>query len=246
MIAIIAATKNEVSYFLAKGRFRVKSQGEYGTYYRSKDLQDFVVAVGGIGAERAGACTVELISQYRPTTIVSTGFAGGVQPILKTGDVVLCDQVRQTDSLSDDADTKSIETGLPRTTDNRAAIGDCLTVPTLVTDAETKQKIRQRFNSDVIDMESYWVCKTAKENNIECIAVRVVLDILDQHLPGVAKHVAANSGSAVRYLAAHPTELPATLNLWRQVRKAEKALAGYLYDLATTSPHTMSRKQSSV
>lgn len=244
MIAIIAATKDEVSEFLKRRRFREETNGKHGTYYSSNAKPHTIVAVGGIGAECAKACVDEVIDRYGPTTIIATGFAGGIQSVLKTGDIVLCDQIRQIDSLTDDLNPKSIQSDLPSTQDDRVIVGQCLTVPTVITDIETKREIRRRFNPSIIDMESYWLCNIAKKEGVNCIVARVVLDTAEQHLPGVVRHVTADSSSAVRYLAAHPAELPATLRLWRQVRKARVALAEYLYDLTTIDQFALTNKHS--
>jgi adenosylhomocysteine nucleosidase len=244
VIAIIAATRDDVSELLKRGRFREERKGKHRTYYESKHRPHVIVAVGGIGAERAAACVDEVVDRYGPATVISTGFAAGIQPELKTGDIVLCDQIRQVDSLTDDVNAKSIESGLLITRDDRVIVGMCLTVPTVVTDVETKREIRQRLYPSIIDMESYWVCNAAKEKGVDCIVVRVVLDTAEQDLPGIVQYIAEDSGSAVSYIATHPTELAAILRLWRQVRKARVALAEYLYDLTTVDQFAMTKNHS--
>ena len=244
MIAIIAATKDEVSEFLKRGRFREVRKGQHGRYYESKHRPHVIVAVGGIGAERAVVCVDEVIDRYGATTIISTGFAAGIQPELKTGDIVLCDQVRQLDDLTNDMNAKSIGPNLPNTQDDVVTVGMCLTIRTVVRDVETKREIRRRFNPSVIDMESYWACNVAKEEGVDCVVARVVLDSADQDLPGIVQHVAEDSGRAVRYVATHPTELAAILRLWRQVRKARVALAEYLYDLTAIDQFALTKNHS--
>ena len=202
------------------------------------------MAVGGIGAEHAVACTDEVTDRYDAEGVTSTGFAGGIQPELETGDIVICDQILQTSLLTDDAEVRSINADLAIIEGGRAVVGSCLTVPSVVTDLDTKRAIGRIFGPSIIDMESYWVCRTANEKGVDYAVARVVLDTANQHLPGVVRHVAENNGGAVRYLGKHPVEWPAIVSLRFRVRKARAALAEYLLDVTTTGKLDTSAKDA--
>lgn len=57
------------------------------------------------------------------------------------------------------------------------------TVPTLVTDYKQKKIIGEKFDVDVIDMESYWIGKFCYENKFPFLSIRSVSDSLNENMP---------------------------------------------------------------
>ncbi len=62
------------------------------------ELEDAVVAVGGIGREAASRAAEALVARYSPSVLVSAGIAGALTPKLKVGDVVRAREVVDADS----------------------------------------------------------------------------------------------------------------------------------------------------
>ena len=59
--------------------------------------EDCVVAVCGVGKVNAAVCTQTMILTYRPSRIINTGVAGGTDPRVNIGDIVLASRLVQHD-----------------------------------------------------------------------------------------------------------------------------------------------------
>ena len=243
--AIVAAVKDEVARYVARHGFRAADRDGESALYRSPDEPDTVVVVSGVGREAAMSATAKVLETLAPSLIVSTGFAGAVRPELKTGDLVVCEQVSAAhgpmESWSVEAsppshrtDEGSVRTaisvaarkGLP------AAIGTCLTVPGFVFRPEDKRSIGDRFPVSVVDMESYWTTKLADEQAVPCIVVRAVLDLVDQPLPSLVAGLAGDGRRAwpttLAHVGSRPWEVPGLLRLARQARIARASITSFL------------------
>lgn len=68
------------------------------TYYRGKlHGQDVVLAKSGVGKVNAAMCAQTMILQYRPSAIINTGVAGGLEKGVGVLDIVIADDVVQYD-----------------------------------------------------------------------------------------------------------------------------------------------------
>ena len=114
-----------------------------------------VLARSGIGAERAGGMTEEIIKDFKPDLIISAGFCGALDKDLKIGDVI----------VSDLQDRKLFCSPRPLFT------------------CEEKTAAFQREGAIIVDMESDAVSSAAKRNDIPFIAVKAVSDTLLEDLP---------------------------------------------------------------
>ena len=68
------------------------------TFYSGRlNGQDVVLAKSGVGKVNAAMCAQTMILTYRPAAIINTGVAGGLQPGVGIGDIVIADAVVQYD-----------------------------------------------------------------------------------------------------------------------------------------------------
>jgi adenosylhomocysteine nucleosidase len=82
-------------------------------------------------------------------------------------------------------------------------------------------------------MESFTVLSVAKEHNLPGVAIRVITDQIDEAMPPdvdatVDGRGHVRPGQIVRYVAAHPFQLPALVRLGRRSRMAAESLATFL------------------
>lgn len=98
LIGIIGAMEPEVA--LLRQQISDVSSTELGgyTFYSGKLANMQVVLVqSGIGKVASALATALLIQQFKPDAIINTGSAGGFDPQLEVGDVVISTEVRHHD-----------------------------------------------------------------------------------------------------------------------------------------------------
>jgi len=101
--------------------------------------------------------------------IISAGFAGGLNPAIKTGEVLI--ECTQEQSLS------------PTFNSCDAINGTFLCVERIADKAMEKGQLWKESNKDAVEMESGVIHKIAHGNHIPCITIRVISDAADEDLP---------------------------------------------------------------
>ncbi len=130
-----------------------------------------------------------------PTFVLTCGFAGGLNPNLKIGDVVF--EIPPRGSRGDEA---QIEIG-----NRQSAIGNQSEPPyvgcyerllaagakpakffcadRIATTVAEKKALREQTGADVVEMESAAIHAVCAERGIPCVTVRVISDTADEDLP---------------------------------------------------------------
>ena len=103
----------------------------------------------------------------------------------------------------------------------------------LVSSTERKTWLGQALPVSVVDMESYWACEATAQRNVQCLAVRSVLDPLGQRLPRFVAQATEDAAQrsvwrAAIYALAHPGDVPALVSLGSQYRLAKASLSSAL------------------
>ena len=249
MILVIAAMKEELAEYIARGRFCVLECSEKVTLYQSTYRRDVVIALTGVGRKRAEDATALAVMRLEPDLAISTGFAGAAQPGLETGELVLCDTVMAVEGPADcwagsatpakpagDAGLRERVATDIRESGARCFRGGCLSVPEIVLNSSAKRRIGVDYKVSIVDMESYWVSRIAAEHRVPCLVLRSVLDTVEQSLPSFVGSMPANGSRSRRSVLgqalARPGELPGLVRLARQARVARASLARALFTLA--------------
>ncbi|HZP26618.1 MAG TPA: hypothetical protein VFB90_06180 [Dehalococcoidia bacterium] len=195
-------------------------------------FRNFVVVRTGLG-QRAGQAAAALLASRRPEALLSIGFAAGLDPALETGDVFVCREVRL---CQEDEDSVLATSGELVAMAQRAGAtagmtvhsGINGTVPVMLTDRDAKLAVREAWDVQTVEMESYWVGRIAETAGIPFLAVRIVLDRLDDDLPQTEGLVTEEGESqpvgALKHLLRHPTQLPGLLTLARASEVAGSSL----------------------
>ena len=127
------------------------------------------VLLVGMGRENAERSVRRFLPGDAPERVFTCGFAGGLNPELRTGDVVF------------DA---------PEAPDCRAALLAAGARPAkffcadriAITVAE-KARLRAETGADAVEMESAAIHAVCRERGIECVTVRAISDPADEDLP---------------------------------------------------------------
>jgi nucleoside phosphorylase len=183
--------------------------------------RDSVTLVVGMGGERAGASLETAVRRLpTPQWILHTGFAGGVQPGLRSGTLVL--DPRGLDAgVQDYAGRIASEQGL------EFRIGRIASSPRVLASPAEKADFGRTRGAAAVDMENEAVQAWAREHGIRCLTAKAILDALDQRLPETGP-AGRSAPEIARFVAAHWRDLPMLLNLWRLQRRAAKVLSRYV------------------
>lgn len=154
----------------------------------------------GIGKVNAAVGTMRLIQEHHPDAILSTGLAGGIDPLMQvmdvlaatqcvyhdvdcggisnTGDVVTLGQVQGLPARYD-ADTHLIDTALEvsKNFDGHLVTGLICTGDQFITDLERQNVIKRNFVDGLAcDMESAAIAQTCYLLKIPFLSLRVISD----------------------------------------------------------------------
>ncbi len=95
---IIGAMEPEVAILKSKlSNCETITHAGYSFYQGQIDNNDVVIVQSGIGKVSAALATAILIDKFHPDYVVNTGSAGGFEPSLNVGDIVVSSEVRYHD-----------------------------------------------------------------------------------------------------------------------------------------------------
>jgi nucleoside phosphorylase len=188
----------------------------------------------GVGLDRAeGAAAAAAGARL----YLSCGCAGGLDPRLRAGDLVIADRIVLLDPAGHPAGEAPAGPGsLAAWSVARGVgvrVGGVASSPVVLGSARQKAGTA-RAGALVVDMESAAVVAAARRQGVPCAVVKVVLDEAGDalELPGTGV-VDPETGEldvarGIAALALRPRVWPRALRLARQQRVAERALRGYL------------------
>ncbi|WP_084084977.1 phosphorylase [Cupriavidus sp. USMAA2-4] len=177
---------------------------------------------------RAGALQAALEQGDWPRCagVISFGVAGGLEPGLAPGAVVLADGVYDGTSLHPaDADwLGALRRALPQ-----ARVGSLAGADAAVTDLAGKRALHQRTGALGVDMESHLAARFAQARGLRFAACRVVIDPADRAVPPAALAGMAADGSTdvpavLRSLLRAPGQIGGLLRLARDASAARATL----------------------
>jgi len=156
---MVAALEREVRP-LVKGWRRVER--EYlGRGFNFFESGQAVAVCGGIGAEAARRATEAVIALYMPELVLSVGFAGGLDPALKVGEIFSPSRV------IDARDGSSVEIAA-----GRGVLVSALTIAGM----EQKAKLAESYAAQAVDMEAAAVSRGAQARGVRFMAVKAISD----------------------------------------------------------------------
>lgn len=147
------------------------------------------IGVSGANADRAEEIAQGFLDDGAKA-IVSAGLCGGLDPALKSGDLVLGERVVSAQGDIVIAD-KRLSAAADKFSPRHVAIFGS---DEIVNSVETKRALFQRYAAETVDMESHGAARAAAKAAIPFIAIRVVADGADRALPKAALRAVTPSG----------------------------------------------------
>ena len=212
-----------------------------------------VLTASGIGPERAEKATRKLLELFSIKTILSLGYAGALRPGAKTGELVIVRNVllgiREKTAnppvspfikggpKGDYYPCHHLLVGFAQKVAEEEAknfkmhLGDLLTVEEPINRPEDKHQAGLLTGTLAVDMESAGVAVAAREAHIPFMALKVILDEVDEELKGTEL---VDGEGRVRllktlvYLLCHPWDIIRFIRLNSQAERAARELTRFL------------------
>lgn len=216
-IAVIGAMEEEVEllrHSLDDKETVTIANSEFTTgTYNEKEV---ILLKSGIGKVNAAMSTTLLLHEFKPDVVINTGSAGGYDPSLEVGAVVISDEVRHHDVdvtifdyeigqvpqlpaafQSDERLMTLAQEAVSEIGEHQSTVGLICSGDAFMNDPERVEKVRNDFPQMIaVEMEAAAVAQVCYQFNIPFVVIRALSDIagkesnisFDEFLPVAAKH----------------------------------------------------------
>jgi len=187
-----------------------------------------LLALSGIG-RGAGAAAAQALVDSGVSALMTFGMAGGLDPALKPGSVVIPCEVLTTDGVRY-AVCRSWRERVAAALSPLCAVseGNLLTSPRAIDTPAEKAAALRGTGAAAVDMESAAVAEVAAKHNLPFIAVRVIVDTAADFLPRAVVEASragrVHVGRLIGGLILKPQEIAALLRLAQRHRIAMRCL----------------------
>jgi adenosylhomocysteine nucleosidase len=218
-IAIIGAMEEEVA-LLRENIKNPQTETIAGCEYTSGTMKgkEVILLRSGIGKVNAAMSTAVLLQHFKPDAIINTGSAGGFDPSLNVGDVVISTEVRHHDvdvtafgyeygqvpqlPAAFTADEKLMTAAVESVRelgDSQVVSGLIATGDSFMNDPARVEAIRDKFTGlQAVEMEAAAIAQVAHQFNVPFVIIRSLSDIagkesdvsFEQYLEKAAQHSA--------------------------------------------------------
>jgi adenosylhomocysteine nucleosidase len=181
-------------------------------------IPDVEILITGIGRENAERSVRHFLSKNVPKLVLTCGFAGGLNPELKSGDVVFITGYAALEERLAEADAKH---------------ASFFSAPRIATTVAEKKQLRAQTGADVVEMESGAILAVCREKRIPCAMVRAISDTAGENLPldfnALSKpDMSLDYGKLAWAIVKAPWKIIALIRLHQKTSFAAKNLADVL------------------
>lgn len=175
------------------------------------------ILITGIGRQNAEKSAHEFLATHSVELMLTCGFAGGLNPDLKLGEVVF-----ETPELKSEIHQKFLAAG--------AKPAKFFCTDRIATTVAEKKKLRNETSADAVEMESAAIHAVCRERGIPCATVRVISDTANEDLPLdfnilSKSDKSLDSGKLFLAVAKSPGKIGALMRLQKKTKFAAKKLA---------------------
>ena len=191
----------------------------------------------GVGPDRSGATLAQILQQndFYVDGVLVLGVAGGIDPELETGDLLLADRYALQNGAAQHSgkaihpDSAMLRTGQQAALNLSVPIfeGGSLTVDHLVAQPQERQALRVQYQVRSVNMEDYPAAEAAREKGVPFLSVRVVLDTANQSLPGYLPGLAKSPYKVITNVLLMPWRIPTMLGLKKQLQLCQAVLTNF-------------------
>lgn len=189
------------------------------------------LACAGASSARAESLALQLAADGA-AALLSFGIAGGLDPKLRPGTVILAEGVALADGKMLDCDPAWLErvAAAARAAPAALLVGRLAGSDRVVSGRHDKAALFRQSGALAVDMESHGVAAAAQEAGVPFLALRAIADPADQDMPrsvigSVSAEGEVRTLLVVGRLAMRPWEVPGVKALGHHARLAHRALA---------------------
>jgi adenosylhomocysteine nucleosidase len=230
MIAVTFALPEESRDFRRALHGAVATNGRTRGFLSSADARvEICVIHTGVGPASAGAKMAELLSSERPRAVISSGYAGGLDPRLKIADLLVATNFSAPELLA--------LCQMPAAGRAAPAFGGLTSQSAAVESVQDKAALAGKTGALAVDMETEAIAAACRSACVPLLSVRAISDPASQPLPVPFEHwfdlarQRPRPLALVRYLAGHPSRIAPFARFVRGLAPARLALTGFLLDL---------------
>ncbi len=197
-LAIMGAMEEEITplleYFTDVKTIEFANNKYYEAKYGNLDV---VIAYSKIGKVFSTLTATTMIEKFGCDTLLFSGVAGGINPELKIGDLIVANKLSQHDLditafghpygyvpggevyVNTDENLKNIALEVAKQNDIKIIEGIIATGDQFVADEKRKEFIANTFNADALEMEGASVAVVCDALNVPCLILRAISDTAD-------------------------------------------------------------------
>jgi nucleoside phosphorylase len=191
----------------------------------------------GVGPGRAGSALAAILDARTPglAGVLVLGVAGGLNPGLESGDLLLADRyslqngaaqgagqaIKPDPQMLHSAEQAALGLSMP------VCSGGALTVDHLVSQPKERQDLRAQYQVDSVNMEDYRAAEAAQKTGVPFLSARVVLDTAGERLPGYLPGLAKSPYKVLTHVLLMPWRIPTLLRLKRQLQLGQMVLTNF-------------------
>jgi adenosylhomocysteine/aminodeoxyfutalosine nucleosidase len=197
-LAIMGAMEEEIIPLLEYFTNINKISYANNTYFEAKyNNIDIVLAYSKIGKVYSTLTASTMIQKFQCNTLLFSGVAGGINPKLKIGDLIVANKLSQHDLditefghpfgyvpggsvyIETDEKLKNIALEVAKQNHIKIVEGIIATGDQFVADEIRKNFIRNKFKADALEMEGASVAVVCDALNVPCLILRAISDTAD-------------------------------------------------------------------
>jgi len=171
--------------------------------------------------------------------LISFGIAGGLDPALEPGDLILAEGVRLPDEdvISTQASWRTAFAAAAAGTADGMIYGSDLAVSR----TDDKARLFTDYGVRAVDMESHGVARAAREAGLPFLIVRAIADPADRTIPPAALAGLGPDGeqrpfAVMLAMLRNPAQVPALIQLARDAKTALRRLAAAAPSVVNSAP----------
>jgi adenosylhomocysteine nucleosidase len=225
LIAVTFALPDESRDFTARLRDARKiRRGSLPVILGGLGEKQIAVCHTGVGAVSCRARVADFLQSHRPEILITSGFAGGLDPALKVGDLVVARNFSDAQLLS-------------KISPQKIAAGVLTTQPQVAQTPADKVALAAQTGATAVDMETAIIAELCAQRGIPMLSLRGISDAAGDELPFAfsvwfdVETQKPRVGALLWELATHPAKIPAFAKFVHGITRTRARLTDALFEV---------------